>query len=154
MYKASPSIKSCGIDQRITTFLLLGLIFVLIFTLFGLALPELENDDFSFVEINRTNRIKGILSSIILLLGFQVGVFALILLYEYLWRHIGEKRFSEKTLGLFALILLFEYLRGHIGEKRLSERTIYAGYPFHICSLFLTTARFEPSFVFNVSEEH
>ena len=135
MYRASPSIKSCGTGQRITTLLLLGLIFVLIFTLFGLALAELENDDFSFVEINRTNRINGILSSILLLLGFQAGVFALILLYEFLRGNIKEKRFAEKTLGFFALILLFEFLRSHIGEKRFSERKIYVGFPllFILC---------------------
>ena len=129
LYKASPSIKSCGIDKRIAVFLLLGMIFVFIFTLFGLALAELENEGFSFVEINRTNRIKGILSNIILLLGFQLGFFALIPSYEYLRGYVGEKRFSERTSGVFGLILLFEFLRGHIGEKRFSERTIYVGFP-------------------------
>ena len=154
MFKASPSIKSCGIDKRIAVFLLLGIIFVFILTLFGLALAELENEGFSFVEINRTNRTRGILSTIIFLLGFQLGFFALIPSYEFLRGLIGEKRFSEKIMGLFALILLFEYLRGHIGEKRFSERTIYVGFPFHMYPLFLTTARFGPSFVFNWSEEH
>ena len=153
LYKGLSSIKSYEIDKRIAIFLLAGMIFVFIFILFGLAVVELDNDDFSFIEINRTNRIEGILSSIMLLLGFQLGVFALIL-FEFLRGHIAKKRFAEKTLGIFALILLFEFWQGHISEKRFSERTIYVGFPLLFDLVFLTTARNEPSFVFNASERH
>jgi len=43
----------------------------------------------------------------------------------------SDKEFlSEFQLGVFGLILLFEYLRGHIGEKRFSERMIELLAPF------------------------
>ena len=126
LFKGSSSIKSYKIDKHITLLILLGMIFVLIFTLLGLAFVEFEYDDFSSGEGVTITRITGFFSYKTLLSSFQLGV--------------------------FTLILLFEYLRGHIGEKRFSDRGNEISFPFYVYVVFLTTALFVPSFVFIAAE--
>lgn len=127
-------------DKRINILILGGIILVIVFTLVGFALADLEHDDFPLVETNRITRVRGILSYRTILAGVPLGVFALILIFEFLQGHIGEKRFAERKTGGLGLIVLFELLRGHIGEKRFTERMFKAEFQSYFYLVFPTTA--------------
>lgn len=87
----------------------------------GFAFMEFEYDELPSIEGIAVTGVKGYLLPESFLSGFQLAV--------------------------FAMILLFEYLRSHIGEKRLSEEVINSSDLSSIVK-FLTTAQVEPSFVF------
>ena len=64
------------------------------------AFIEFEYDELPSVEGSPVTGIKGYLLPASFLLSFQLAVFAMILLFEYLRGHIGEKRLSEDTIVL------------------------------------------------------
>lgn len=59
-----------------------------------------EYDDIPSIEGSTVTGIKGYLLPESFLSGFQLVVLAMILVFEYLRSHIGEKRFSEDTVEL------------------------------------------------------
>ena len=97
-------------NKQITFLLLWGMVFVLIVTLLGFALISFEYEDIPSIERIVITGIKGYLLPELFLAGFQLAVIAIILVFEYLRSHIGEKRFSEERINVcdrFSLVRFF-----------------------------------------------
>jgi hypothetical protein len=76
------------------------MVFVLILTLVGFASISVEYEDIPSIEVSTVTGIKGYLLPEAFLTDFQLAIFGMILVFEYLRSHIGEKRFSEDTVEL------------------------------------------------------
>jgi hypothetical protein len=66
----------------------------------GFAFMEFEYDEFPSIEARTATWGKGHFRVESFLLGIQMGVFAAILVFEYLRSHIGEKRFADLLVRL------------------------------------------------------
>jgi hypothetical protein len=98
-------------NNQITTLLIGGLVFILLFALMSFAIVQLE-ETFEHDDISPMGDLTGswpmeYLSPKSLPLGLELGVFVTIMRLEYLRSHIGEKRSASpimngSNLSLFA----------------------------------------------------
>jgi hypothetical protein len=94
-------------NNRINIIRIGGLMVILMFTFMGLALMQsgehIESDDISLMEDGiLTWRLRRVFSGSFPL-GFAMGVLIMIICFEYLRSHIGEKRSASKAQSVFSL---------------------------------------------------
>ena len=98
-----PRRKTHNRNSKVATLVTWGLVFILLLTVISLAfIPggELfEYDDLPFTESN-TAAWAIMPFPIISSSSFELGIFAMILFFEYLRSHIGEKRFAGWMMEL------------------------------------------------------
>ena len=89
-------------NHQLTLVILWGLVFVLLFGLVAFAFVQLEYDELPSLDDSSVVSAKGRYFPGSFLSGFQLAVSAVMLRFEYLRGHIGEKRFAGRTIQLVA----------------------------------------------------